>query len=381
MYIFLLAANLLACKSKDGSGDDSSSTDTSSGDTGAEPYLPGDQTGPWAAGTLEDALARESGESLAVQVWYPAVEADDGAAERYAYDGMIEGDALAESTPDCAEPRPVLLFSHGSGGIRWQSIFYTELLATRGWVVAAPDHTGNTFLDDDDSRTAEMALLRPEDIARTFDWLSAEASDSSSPLYGCLDPQAGYAVSGHSYGGYTSLAVAGATIDVALVEAWCATAEDAACDALEAWKAEHPDEDVIDLSDSRAWASVPMAPGGTALLQTGGANVQVPMAIIAGTMDDTTPLETEAQPMYEALTTTPRALAVIAGAGHLSFSDACMLVPSYAECSDPDYASVEDVQRISVEVAIPFLDAARGVAGAQEMLPPDEQLLTWTSVD
>ena len=92
-------------------------------------------------------------------------------------------------------------------------------------------------------------------------------------------------------------------------------------------------------------------------------------------------IEYHAPAMFDDLLVTPRALAVVAGAGHLSFSDACQLVPSYAECSDPEYLPVADVQRISVEVAIPFLDAARGVHGAAEALPPDEQALTWTSVD
>lgn len=377
----ILLALLLACNSKDDSGT-GGDIGADTGDTGSEPYLPATEAGPWAAGTLEDELTRESGEALAVQVWYPAVETDDGTADHYVYDGFFEGGALETSTPDCETPRPAVVFSHGSGGIRWQSLFYTELLAARGWVVVAPDHTGNTFLDDDDSRMAEMALLRPVDVSRTFDWLSAEAADPESPLYGCIDPQAGFAVSGHSYGGYTSLAVAGATLDLPTLQAWCASSGDAACDTLDAWVEDHPGEDQIDLSDSRAWASVPMAPAGDSLFQDGTANVRVPMAILAGTLDTTTPVDTEAQPIFDGLAVTPRALAVVAGAGHLSFSDACSLSPGAGEeCTDAEYLPPEDVQRISVEVAIPFLDAVRGVPGALEVLPPDEQALTWTWVE
>ena len=369
---------LMACNPD--AGTDKASTDDT-GDTAEAPYSPATEFGPWAAGTLEGETSRESGETLAVQAWYPAVEADDGSAARYQYDGLISGKALKTSTPDCAEPHPVVVFSHGSGGIRWQSLFYTELLAARGWIVVAPDHTGNTFLDQDDARMAQMALLRPGDVSRTFDWLTAQSSDPSSPLYGCIEPQSGFAVSGHSYGGYTSLAVAGATLNLAALQAWCATTDDAACADLDQWVEDHPGEDQVDLSDPRVWASVPMAPAGEDLFGAGVANVGVPIAILAGTLDDTTPVDTEASPMFDDLLVTPRALAVVAGAGHLSFSDACQLVPSYAECSDPEYLPVADVQRISVEVAIPFLDAARGVHGAAEALPPDEQALTWTSVD
>lgn len=368
----LLLSLLLAC-------DPDKNTDGSPEDTGQEaaPYLAPAERGPWAVGTMEGTLTRESGEEEAVQVWYPAQEEDDGAAARYRYDDFFEGTALEWSTPDCAAARPVVVFSHGSGGIRWQSLFYTEHLASRGWIVVAPDHAGNTFFDDDESRMAEMALLRPADVALAYDWLVEQVGDAQGALSGCTDPDAGYAVSGHSYGGYTSVAVAGATLDVEGLTAWCEGSEDLWCEILDAWKAEHPGEAVADLSDSRAWASVPMTPAGATLFGDGVAAVDVPMAILAGTLDDTTPAETEAQPIFEGLTVGPRALGVVEGAGHLSFSDACELSPSFDECGE-GYLPVEDVQRITLEVAVAFLDWVHGEADAREALPPDEPSLSLT---
>lgn len=364
----LLIPLFFACKPAT-SSDDSASA-------GPESYLAADEVGPWAVGTDEGTLVRDSGEEEAIQVWYPAEQDDDGTLPRYAYDGLLQGMALANSTPDCSDVRPVLVFSHGSGGIRWQSLFYTELLASRGWVVVAPDHAGNTYIDQDDARMAEEALLRPHDVALAFDWL-VDDSAQGNPLEGCVDEGAGYAVSGHSYGGYTSMAVAGATLDIAALDAYCADTADDWCEIVDLWEADHPGDTVADLSDSRAWASVPMTPAGEEFFGAGTASVDVPMAILAGTLDDVTPTDEEARPMFEGLTVTPRALAVVDGAGHLSFSDVCELSPTFAECGD-GYLPVEDVHRIAVEVAIPFLDWARGVDGARDVLPPDEPALSWT---
>src|SRR5439155_87759 len=43
-------------------------------------------------------------------------------------------------------PFPLVLFSHGNGGIRFQSLFLCAHLASHGYVVASPDHRGDTFV-------------------------------------------------------------------------------------------------------------------------------------------------------------------------------------------------------------------------------------------
>jgi predicted dienelactone hydrolase len=63
--------------------------------------------------------------------------------------------------PD-AEPgrRPLVLFSHTSGGDRRQSTFLCAHLASHGYVVAAADHTGNTAADAA-GRAARAAAGQP----------------------------------------------------------------------------------------------------------------------------------------------------------------------------------------------------------------------------
>ena len=65
--------------------------------------------------------------TLTGQVWYPTQESDE---DIHAYDGLVESLAMDGVEPDCSETRPVLVFSHGNSGMRYQSIFLTEFLAS-----------------------------------------------------------------------------------------------------------------------------------------------------------------------------------------------------------------------------------------------------------
>jgi predicted dienelactone hydrolase len=48
-------------------------------------------------------------------------------------------------------PFPLLLFSHGSGGDLNAYVSLTQYLASHGYIVAAPEHTGNRFVDGENS--------------------------------------------------------------------------------------------------------------------------------------------------------------------------------------------------------------------------------------
>ena len=48
--------------------------------------------------------------------------------------------ALEAATPACDAARSVIVFSHGYSGIRFQSVFFTEWMASHGYLVVAPDH-------------------------------------------------------------------------------------------------------------------------------------------------------------------------------------------------------------------------------------------------
>jgi predicted dienelactone hydrolase len=356
----MLATLLLACASS-----------PSPEDSTARPAA-ADASGPYVPATFEDTATNSLGQELDLQVWYPASEPDDDAHE---YDDFYEGQARDGGTPACAAARPVAVFSHGNTGMRWQSLFLTEHLASHGWIVAAPDHEGNTFFDPNQTARSELLLRRPDDVRAAFDRVLALA-DTGGPLEGCVDSDAGYAVMGHSFGGYTSFAIAGADIDGAASAAYCA-------DHAEAWLCPDVAAAVgntrVDLSDPRVWAAVPMAPAGYEALLGGLTDIAVPTLVFAGGRDDLTPLEGTVRPLYDGLDVSDRALATLPDAGHFTFSDACALLGDsvYDDCAPP-YLDAADAHPRIAAMTLAFLDRAAGGDQWPEWLPPvDDPVVVW----
>ncbi|MCK6503077.1 hypothetical protein L6R53_06720 [Myxococcota bacterium] len=345
-------------------------------DTGApvealDPSLPGE----WAAGTDVSETVGQTGVPLVVQAWYPLAEGEDPGAV-HAYGDLVEGGARDGGVAACEQPRPVVVFSHGNQGMRWQSFFLTEHLASHGYVVVAPDHTGNTIFDKDPDRMPELVFRRPLDVADSFDHLLARAADPQDRLYGCVDPDAGYAVVGHSFGGFTSLVVAGAVLDPAQTAEWCATNGGWLCDEVAEYAAAHPEQATWDLSDPRAWAAVPMAPAAYETLFPGLPLIALPTLILAGSRDSLTPWEGEVGSIWEDLQAQPRAAAIIEDAGHYSFSDACTLVPTFEDCSEP-FLAPEEVHALARTMVLAWLVQARGGAGMEPWLPPQDDHVEW----
>jgi len=181
--------------------------------------------GPFPAGvrTVDE---RRGDRSLPVEIWYPATDRyagrDVAAATRDSYD-LIPGfpPASQDAVRDAAgRPGrfPLVVFSHGYGGHRRQSTFLCTHLASHGYVVAAVDHTGNTILDimqavmmrqsgatppDADAVLEEFIVARPADVSYTIDRVLGGAGR----LECRVDPER-IGAAGHSFGGWTTLAVA-----------------------------------------------------------------------------------------------------------------------------------------------------------------------------
>lgn len=368
---------LLACSPDGGPDSGTSGMDTGGGDTIVDPSAPG----AWAVGTDETRITGSWGVELSVQTWFPRADdpRTDGQGAAAVYDDMVtDPAAFSGGMADCSSPRPVVVFSHGNQGVRWQSFYLADHLASHGVVVVAPDHAGNTFFDYDGDRMPELVFRRPVDVADAFDALVARGADATDPLYGCVDPDGGYAVMGHSFGGYTTLAVAGAVIDVDAVAAVCAAEGGWLCDDVATWAAEHPDEAVFDQSDPRARVAVALAPAGYEVLNAGLGDIAIPTMIQAGDLDATTPWETTVGPIWEALQVDPRAAAHLDGAGHYSFSDVCSFLPTVPDC-DPPYRDPEEVHDLSRTLALAWMRWADGDETMAAWLPPpgDERLSGW----
>lgn len=332
---------------------------------------PPDAWGPWAVGSHEATFTSSSGIATPVQVWYPTAATS---TLTHLYDELMEGQALEGTDPDCSAARPVLVFSHGNGGVRYQSLFLTEHLASHGFVVVAPDHVGNTFLDFGGYSTEALMIRRPADLRDSFDWLVSDPS-----LAGCVDPEAGYAVSGHSFGGYTTLATAGAVLDVGAVADWCAATPEWLCDGVAEWSDAHPGEPVADLSDDRVWAAVPMAPAGYEALLGGLADIAVPTMVLGGTADTLTTLDEQVVPLYAGLTVSPRHLGELTDASHYTFSNACDLAPGWEGCGDPGILPDAIAHPLIAEVTTAFLLEQLGDPDAGSHLPPVDPEWVWTA--
>jgi len=273
-----------------------------------------------------------------------------------------------------------VMFSHGSGGIRFQSVFLTEHWATRGTITVAPDHVYNTFLDMDGERDTELAFRRPMDISDSYDWLLNKAQDPEDPFFGCIDPAAGYQVAGHSYGAYTALAIGGAAIDIEHLQTLCDADQGRLCEALDYWLPEHSDEMLVDLSDSRATAILSMTPGGWQVFGDRLGDINTPTFIMGAQNDTVTTMEEDVLPIWDRLVTTPRYLATLEGADHFSYTNLCSILPFGDLCPDDGLDPEEGFEAIRVP-ATAFLDVSMGETRSADWLPTDHELLTWEIVE
>lgn len=256
--------------------------------------------------------------SIRVYVWYPS-STEDATPATYAVGGVVSLTASALDAPPI-EPgaHPVVVYSHGSRGEGLLGYPYGEHLASHGFVVAAPNHAGNTILDsvlDSSVPFLRSALDRPRDVSAVLD-----AFESGELAEGQSDPSNSLVV-GHSFGGYTALALAGAELDVALQDAACSD-EAAGCELLENVDARAAFE--AGGLDTRVRAVVPQAP---ALIRSFEANslpsLTVPTLLMSGRLDQTTTQSESADPAWAALEETGALWVDMPAGGHFSFVTIC----------------------------------------------------------
>lgn len=356
------------------SGDDDGG-DGGSG-LGPLPPYPANEIGPFPIGvtTVELVDLEREGRPLPLEVWYPAIHDTEAFTERYDLEAgglrlaiiASPNDAVRDAPVDAsAGPRPLIVFSHGNGGVRLQSVFLTEYLASHGFVVAAPDHTGNTmgdlmFGNEDfpDYDTGQAALDRPVDVTFIIDELLERVDEVLPLLSGSIDGER-IGVTGHSFGGYTSLAVAGAALNLAWGRQYCIdNPDESACDIVESFD---PELDFVSFADDRVRAAVPLAPGGYVLMGDEGVGmVGVPTFVQGGDLDETTPLALEQETVFAALPP-PAWLAVIEDAGHFTFSEICTLVEIFGEETFAEFGgdALTDGcgdENIDIEVAHPIIN-------------------------
>ncbi len=276
---------------------------------------------PYAVGYRQSSVTYASvpdgDRTLRLVYWYPAAAGSEGDAPRY-FRGLVRRPGILTDAPLAAGgPFPVLLFSHGSGGIAEQSFFLTEAFAAAGWVVVAPDHTGNTLVDMGAPIT-RMFFLRPQDARAALD-----AVWTDDVFAGRLSDRA--FVAGHSFGGYTTMAAAGMAYATEALEAACAdpAADEGACAVLLDPVVRGLFEEGF--GDPRLLAAVPMAPAD--VVSGDPAAIDVPVLLVTAGRDETLPEAAHADPIWRRLDGPSDLRLDFPEAGHFTFSDVCTAIP------------------------------------------------------
>ena len=219
---------------------------------------------------------------------------------------------VAHNAPVAAGAFGVIVVSHGAGGMALLHRDLALTLASHGYVVAAPTHPRGK---GNDISGVGVWVGRPKQVSRVIDTILAD---------GALGPhieRERIGVVGHSNGGYTALAVAGAQPTPGADAAHCR---------------EHPDDvnfcgfggaatrdadrevtHVPELRDPRVRAIVLMAPNAARFTDDALAKVTVPVLVYAAEKDDLTRVPYHADRLAKAV---PGAeCVVVKGAGHFSF--------------------------------------------------------------
>ena len=158
---------------------------------------------------------------LTVEVWYPANLEEEGLTsyeevlgfagnpERPLIPFTFPGRATRDGAPNKSGGAfPLIIVSHGYVGSRYLMTYLTENLASKGYVVAAIDHTESTFKDA--APFPSTLLNRSKDILFVLDEMAKlGAAQNDHFLSGLVDAE-NSAIVGYSMGGYGVLNVAGA---------------------------------------------------------------------------------------------------------------------------------------------------------------------------
>lgn len=281
--------------------------------------------------------------TLVTEIWYPAEASEETPVSYQVRDfipaellervegkdlGAFETIAVRDAlVSEHAERYPLVVFSHGSGALRVQSPHLTVALASHGYVVAAPDHQGNTLTEvlvtgAEFGAQLQSFLDRPKDLSFVINQLRDLPKED--PLHARADLAKVGAV-GHSFGGVTALRMT----------------------AL----------------DPRVRVAVPQAPAGYSAawleIEAPLETIGKPILLQAGGKDTTVPPAAHADSVWAHMGR-PRFYLTLETAGHFTFSDLCGLDPAVLAVADEVGlgGALEDgcgPENVSAEVAVPLL--------------------------
>ena len=216
---------------------------------------------------IQTAGATPDAPKTTVALYYPTM-----AAPRSIAMGPFSVDAAIGGKP-VDKVKALILLSHGISGTELGHSTLAQALARNGYLVAALRHPGDNYQDRSLLEKGPERYFdeRPRQASRVIDailadpaWKARIAADSHGPLVGAL---------GHSAGGYTVLALAGAKPDLSRMKKHCqaeASEDPIFCSLARPGEATPPSpvatpSPLPSLKDERVRAIVAMAPTGVLL--------------------------------------------------------------------------------------------------------------------
>jgi len=298
--------------------------------------------------------------SLLVDIWYPVdpVDAADSPLTQYplANPLSLASEVAVEGLPVSARTdQTLLVFSHGYQSINIQSFELMENLASHGFIVISPEHTGNAQASKDDTFD-EAAANRVPDVSFLIDEMFARNRDPRDAFYERIDEES-VGVAGHSFGAMTAIGMA---------SGWAGAEPDPRVKAIV------PISAVIDgdvQSDDREGPNA-------GFTEEQLSSITIPAMLIGGTADINVPIENN-EIAFAQMINAPQVYKVdVIGATHNHFAAICpigntlisfnlgpddwagigaeALIEPYNTTCGPDVFSIEEATRLQSLYVVAF---------------------------
>ncbi|WLS77278.1 alpha/beta fold hydrolase [Erwinia pyri] len=284
-----------------------------------------------SVGFHQSVLISPGERTLSVTMWYP-IQLESGlkpVGENAAFYGV---DVITDAPPG-PEKHPLVLLSHGYGG-SWRNLSWlAAALVAQGYIVAAPDHPGTTALNKNPAEASRL-WLRPHDLTRVLNYLLANAT-----LVGKIDDKR-IAATGHSLGGWTVMALAGAKFSPTQFRRECKkTSSVTVCNLQKKLGLNTPDADrhfAAALADPRIKSVIALDAGLVrGFTQASLSHITIPVLLLAaGNNIADLPAHDESGYLAKYLPPSLVKFNIIPDASHFSFMQLCK--PNAAQLIDKD---------------------------------------------
>ena len=256
-----------------------------------------------------------AGRPISVFVWYPSndpatAQQLGGFTQTVSVDGHVLG-----------RPLPLVLISHGTGGGSGSHYDTALALAQAGFVVVAPTHTGDNYLDQSYVGNRKDLTDRPRQVKLVLDYMLAVW-----PARDHLDPSR-VGMFGFSLGGFTTMVESGGTPDLSRLRELCSKRPSAPeCTFVKQRRGDQLDRVTTDpawVHDERVKAAVVAAPAVSYLFGPGSLKtVNIPIQLWRASDDEQVPDEWNTAIVRSELRR-PAEEHVVTSAGHFVFLPPC----------------------------------------------------------